>query len=133
MFRQLGAARFSDFLRLVFFRFTAALLLAVLVSITGIALEKETLQLKRAVSRQYFQIDLLLEIHAQLRLSVQEKTAPAQLAAIRQRTHLTNERSVARNESEPASNPVQRKALPLLRWKQPSLNRSATSGERRER
>lgn len=63
----------------MFFRFVAALVLVVLISITGVSLEKQTLEMKRVVSRQHFQMDLLLEMHARLRLSIQRRTAPAQL------------------------------------------------------
>ncbi len=65
----------------MFFRFAAALLLVVLVSMAGVRLEKETLELRRAVSVQYYQTDLLLEMLVRLRLETQRLTAPAQLTA----------------------------------------------------
>jgi len=65
----------------VFFRFAAGLLLVVLVSMAGVRLEKQTLEMRRAVSLQYYQTDLLLEMLVRLRLETQRLTAPAQLAA----------------------------------------------------
>lgn len=66
----------------MFFRFVCALILAALVSMTGIVLEKQTLERKRDVTRQYYQLDLLLELHAQSRLRIQKLTSPSlQIAA----------------------------------------------------
>lgn len=49
---------------------------------TGIVLEKQTLERKRDVTRQYYQLDLLLELHAQSRLRIQKLTSPSlQIAA----------------------------------------------------
>ena len=66
----------------MFFRFVCALILAALVSMTGIVLEKQTLERKRDVTRQYYQLDLMLELHAQSRLRIQKLTSPSsQIAA----------------------------------------------------
>jgi hypothetical protein len=65
----------------VFFRFAAGLILVVLVSIASIRLEKQTLEMRRSVSVQYYQTDLLLDLLVRLRLETQRLTAPAQLAA----------------------------------------------------
>ena len=111
----------------MFFRFAAGLILVVLVSMVGIVLEKQTLEMKRAVSRQYFQVDLLLEMHAKLRLSIQELTAPSQLAEIQAKDHRIsrNVTSLPRvpqpspnkdGNEEPAAPPQ----LPLLRWEHPA-------------
>ncbi len=107
----------------MFFRFVASLILVVLVSMVGIGLEKQTLAMKRAVSRQYFQVDLLLEMHARLRLQVQELTAPANLAKIEAETLSRHNR--LSGSTQPASSvpPVRisRGAqLPLLRWEHPA-------------
>ena len=109
----------------MFFRFACGLILVVLVSMLGIALEKQTLEMNRAVSRQYFQIDLLLELHARLRLSIQQKTAPALLAD----APLTDPTSAAqrfRRVPSPLPPPAveqpptaRREALPLMRWQLP--------------
>ena len=132
----------------MFFRFVASLILVVLVSMVGIGLEKQTLQMKRAVSRQYFQKDLLLEMHARLRLSIQQLTAPSQLAAVDEArqsslspqikkperwqmpqqatTANSNARadrsSSSRNSQDPSSSDNTRlpARLPLLRWEHPA-------------
>lgn len=77
----------------VFFRFAAGLLLVVLVSMVGVRLEKQTLEMRRAVSVQYYQTDVLLELLVRLRLETQKLTAPAQVALMQQ----------AREEADPAS------------------------------
>lgn len=66
----------------MFFRFCAALLLVVLVSMAGVTLEKRTLELRRAVSLQHFHTDLLVEQHVKLRLETQRLTAPSQLSEL---------------------------------------------------
>jgi len=99
----------------------------VLVSMVGIVLEKQTLEMKRAVSRQYFQVDLLLEMHAKLRLSIQELTAPSQLAEIQ-----AKDRRLSRHVqkfpraqqpaaiSDEARADIEPPQLPLLRWEHPA-------------
>ena len=51
-------------------------MLAVLVSMAGVALEKQTLELRREVTRQYYRSDILLEQYARLRLKTQQLSAP---------------------------------------------------------
>lgn len=114
----------------MFFRFVASLILVVLVSMVGIGLEKQTLQMKRAVSRQYFQRDVLLEMHAQLRLKIQKLTTPSQLAQLQAddsegaAAH-TFSRSQQADDADGPSNSdlsdgvVPAPKLPLLRWEHP--------------
>lgn len=107
----------------VFFRFVASLILVVLVSMVGIGLEKQTLEMKRAVSRQYFQVDLLLEMHARLRLQVQELTAPANLAKIEAETLSRHNRLPEPSQPSSSLPPAEisrRPQLPLLRWEHPA-------------
>lgn len=107
----------------MFFRFAAALLLVVSVSMMGVVLEKQTLRLRRAVTRQYYQTDLLLEIHARHRLRTQQLTAPAQLA----QTLSSSSGSVTSIQRDDSGTTADRHAaadrpgarLPLLRWQQP--------------
>lgn len=108
----------------MFFRFACGLILVVLVSMLGIALEKQTLEMNRAVSRQYFQIDLLLELHAGLRLSIQQKTAPALLAdapvdqaATAQRFQRVPAPASPAAAGQPPTD--RRNPLPLMRWQLP--------------
>ncbi len=123
----------------MFFRFAASLILVVLVSMVGIGLEKQTLEMKRAVSRQYFQKDLLLEMHARLRLRIQQLTAPSQMAAYEEAMKTAAPRLASRPSpvpypSTPSSNntdsstiddadvtvPRRASRLPLLRWEHPA-------------
>lgn len=64
----------------MFFRFSAGLLLVVLVSMSSIWLEKQTMELRRVTSVQYYQTDLLLELLVRLRLESQQLTAPSEFA-----------------------------------------------------
>lgn len=138
----------------MFFRFVASLLLVVLVSMIGIAVEKQTLEMKRAVTRQYFQKDLLLEMHARVRLRIQQLTAPSQLTAVSPSSRRSGFENTAaatlhfntpgtaesvtdtvRRPAVPATSdhtpdripdsaPVAR--LPLLRWELPASNRTGS-------
>ena len=112
---------------IVFFRFAAALIVVVLISVVGVALEKQTLETKRAVSRQYYQKDLLLEIHAKLRLKIQQRTAPAQLAELHSRSPVVSHVTLPQTESSvpvpetPSKAGIRRVSqLPLMRWAHPA-------------
>ena len=63
----------------MFFRFGAALLLVVLVSLAGTALERRNLELKRVVSRQAYRLEILQEQHAAKRVLAQQLGAPGRL------------------------------------------------------
>lgn len=116
----------------MFFRFVASVMLVVLVSMVGIGLEKQTLEMKRAVSRQYFQRDVLLEMHARLRLRVQELTAPSQLAVLEADSDRQAVSSQGSRNSRGSAAAVQLSVpnsagsspapsrLPLLRWEHPA-------------
>ncbi len=117
----------------MFFRFAAGLLLVVLVSMAGVRLEKHTLQMRRDVSVQYYQTDLLLELLVRLRLETQRLTAPAQLAATmdeaaspaNQRTSgaLAKPRTQTAirldSNDDKAKRPTSDDRLPLLRFQHP--------------
>jgi len=60
----------------VYFRFTAGLLLAVVVSMAGVWLEKQTLELRRDVSVQHYQTDVLIEWIVRKRLEAQARPVP---------------------------------------------------------
>jgi hypothetical protein len=109
----------------VFFRFAAGLILVVLISMVGVRLEKQTLEMRRAVSVQYFQTDLLLELLVRLRLESQTLTAQAQQSLIAENSrtgpratekkntsHLPGRHRLSSPESELPS-------LELLRLQQP--------------
>lgn len=63
----------------MFFRFGAALVLVVLVALTGTALETQNLAMKRALSQQQYRLDVLVETQIALRLESQRLGAPAKL------------------------------------------------------
>lgn len=63
----------------MFFRFGSALVLVVLISLAGTTLEKRNLQLKRAVSRQHYRREVLLEQHSARRVEAQHLGAPHRL------------------------------------------------------
>jgi hypothetical protein len=63
----------------MFFRFGSALVLVVLISLAGTALEKRNLQLKRAISRQHYRREILLEQHSSRRVEAQRLGAPMRL------------------------------------------------------
>jgi len=63
----------------MFFRFVCGLTLVLLVSLAGIALEKRNLELNRIVSRQHYQLEILLREHAHQRMLAQQLGAPARL------------------------------------------------------
>ncbi|MDA1229852.1 MAG: hypothetical protein O2856_03675 [Planctomycetota bacterium] len=111
----------------MYFRFAAGLLLVVLVSMAGVWLEKQTLEMRRTVSVQYYQTDILLDLLVRLRLETQQLTAPAQLAA-------ADKAKIDRTDKEQANNPRRNKRdvdrrqettnsssprLPLLRFQHP--------------
>lgn len=113
------ARRVVERVRQMFFRFAAALLLVVAVSMAQVALEKQSLRLRRAVSRQYYQMDELLELHAQLRLNIQQRTAPSQFVAESGLAAPVGTSEFERPESELSGRPSTAAQLPLLRWEQP--------------
>lgn len=63
----------------MFFRFGGTLVLLVLIALGGIALEKRSLNLRRAVSHQKFRQEVLLEEHAVHRLKAQQLGSPGRL------------------------------------------------------
>lgn len=63
----------------MFFRFGAAVVLIVAISLVGIALEKQALSLKRAITLQTYRARQLEERRARLRLESERLGAPQQL------------------------------------------------------
>ena len=63
----------------MFFRFGSAVALVVVVGLTGTALESRSLALRRALSHQSYQIEVLWERQTRLRVTAQRAGAPAQL------------------------------------------------------
>jgi hypothetical protein len=63
----------------MYFRFGSALALLILVSIAGVAIEKECLALRRSVTRQQYRQTELAELSARARLRTQQLGAPIRL------------------------------------------------------
>lgn len=117
----------------MYFRFASGLLLVVLVSMAGVWLEKQTLEMRRSVSVQYYQTDVLLDLLVRLRLETQQLTAPAQMAAMQdleQRkpakpsagTQRSTRRIAERSQEEPKASDTREASgqrLPLLRFQNP--------------
>lgn len=61
----------------MYFRFGAAIVLVVVISLVGVALEKQSLSYRRVISRQRYRMDVLVEQYAQLRLKAQRLGAPS--------------------------------------------------------
>jgi len=97
--------------RPMFFRFGFALSLIVLIALIGTALEKENLQLKRAISHQQFRLDALIDLHVRLRLEAERLGTPERLLGPLERGELPLERSAKPPRSD------QRRA-PLIQWDQ---------------
>ncbi len=91
------------------FRFGAALCLVVLVALSGTALEKQNLQLKRALTHQQYRLDALLDSHVRLRLDAQRLGTPEKLLGPLERGELSLQRPAKPRRSD------QRRA-PLLNW-----------------
>jgi hypothetical protein len=64
----------------MYFRFVAALTLVVMISVAGTALEKRSLELRRAISRQHYQLEVLVDRHATHRMEAHQLGAPERLA-----------------------------------------------------
>jgi hypothetical protein len=101
-------------------------MLVVLVSMAGVWLEKQTLEMRRTVSVQYYQTDVLLDLLVRQRLETQQLTAPAQMAVTREaETHSSKQqpkterrKSRVADRSKDSSEPAGRR-LPLLRFQHP--------------
>ena len=63
----------------MYFRFGSALVLVILLSVAGIAVEKRCLALRRAVMRQRYRREVLADDFARLRLRTQQLGAPIRL------------------------------------------------------
>lgn len=63
----------------MYFRFIAALTLVVGISLAGTALEKRNLELRRAISRQHYQLEVLVDRHALHRMEAHRLGAPERL------------------------------------------------------
>lgn len=95
----------------MFFRFGAAVCLVVLIALAGTALEKQNLTLRRTISHQEYQQEVLLERLSELRLEAQRKGTPASLLQPLEEGSFSLERP-----EKPVRERVPRP--PLLNWSQ---------------
>ena len=63
----------------MYFRFGAGILLIVVISVAGIAIEKSTLDVRRDISAQHFRMEVLRDEHIQLRLETQKLRSPGRM------------------------------------------------------
>lgn len=102
----------------MFFRFACAMGLVVLISLMGAALDKETLVLRRRISQQQYQRDLLAERQARLRLMAQRQGTPTRWLDQMERGDLPLQRIATPLRERTA-------ATPLLNWTSPADATSA--------
>ncbi len=93
----------------MYFRFLCCVALIVLIALSGVALEKKTLETRRNISQQHYRMEILRESHAKMRLRVQELGAPQKLIESVEKGELP----VRRLERPETS---QAKRMPLLHW-----------------
>jgi hypothetical protein len=93
----------------MFFRFGSAIALVVLISLAGVALEKQNLEFKRKLSLQAMRTEVLLDDHAKLRCRTQEVAAPVRLLELLEKGDIQRDPSM-----EPTASRLSR--LPLLHW-----------------
>lgn len=97
----------------MYFRFASAVILVVLVSLAGVAIEKRTLESRREVSRQYYRLEVLRDAHAGLRLRTQKLGAPVRLIEEIEAGRLEVQPTPKSTGKEP------KERMPLLRWQRP--------------
>ena len=104
----------------MFFRFASAVCLVVLISLIGIAIEKRSLELRRELSRQCYQMDTLRDQHALLRFQSQQLAAIERLYETVEQgeSDLTLPEKPAQIPRSARSNAGRGRA-PLLLWRQP--------------
>ncbi|MGE5193703.1 MAG: hypothetical protein ACM3U2_14505 [Deltaproteobacteria bacterium] len=102
----------------MFFRFGSALVLVVLISLAGTALEKRNLKLRRSVSRQQYRLDVLLEQHAANRVLAQQLGAPSRLV------DKIGEESSSRDQPSPPVKPDRSNVRKTRHKSQPAPRRS---------
>ena len=96
----------------MFFRFGSVLCLIVLIALTGTAIEKQVLQLKRAITHQQYRFDALLDSHIRLRLEAQRLGTPASLLGPLERGELPLERPKKPLRTDLRSHPLKDQSQP---------------------
>ncbi len=60
----------------MYFRFCCAIILVVIISLIGILFEKQNLEIRRTISKQHFQKDILQDQYSRLRLTTHLHGSP---------------------------------------------------------
>jgi hypothetical protein len=103
----------------MFFRFGSAVCVVVLISLVGIAIEKRSLDLRRDLSRQHYQMDVLRDQHARLRLKSQELAGIERLFETVEQAGSGLTLPQKPPEAASTSKSAERRPVPLLFWRQP--------------
>lgn len=90
----------------MFFRFGAALLLVVLVALSGTTFEKQNLELKRAISHQQYRLEAMHDSLVSLRLEAQRLGTPARLLGPLERGELPLRRPTKPQRSDERRTPL---------------------------
>src|SRR5580698_10839013 len=92
----------------MYFRFGAAVVLAVLVAVSGIAIEKRCLMLRRALAREHYRYEVLRDLYARQRLQTQQLGAPARLldALENERREVIAGKATGKSHAEVARRPA---------------------------
>lgn len=98
----------------MYFRFGSALFLVVIVSLVGVAIENQCLELRRGLSRQHYEMEVLRELYARKRLKTQELGATERVLDALEQGQLVLVPSDSQAESGSEEN-----RIPLLRWQRP--------------
>ncbi len=80
----------------MFLRFAAAIGLLTAIALAAIAVEKQNLSLKRAISLQHYQLEAMQEQHCRLVLETQQLSSPTRLLPELERADKTSNRNTVR-------------------------------------
>lgn len=103
----------------MFFRFGSAVFLVVVMSLLGIAIEKQNLDLRREISRQHYRMDVLQEEHARLRLRSQKLAAIERLF---ETVDVDGKNGLATPQAPRPQRTRNERRLPTLFWQRPLLD-----------
>jgi hypothetical protein len=109
----------------MFFRFGVAVLLVVLISLAGTAIEKDALDLRRHLARQQYQRSVIEESIAKQRLEVEQLSAPGRWIESLEKGELPLERL----ERPTRHHPRTLFPLPVERTAQPAVSNPTPSGQ----
>lgn len=76
----------------MYFRFLVALILLAAIAIVSIGIQKRNLELKRRISLEQYQLELLREQEARMRLEVERLESPEQLNKVQAAERSTSQK-----------------------------------------